>query len=169
MAQRSKAKARSASMQNRESGDSDLDRIRQFRCDSNTLEAAHAFVMQRLRTLPEGCLLEAELDFDPSDFLEEFAERGAQAQIHKIARASWILLLQPPGERKLMDLCDLETPLPMEQILEAVALLQPGEALIAHTPCFPRPLFAQLDHRGLDWEAAEAADATGLVWVGKPE
>jgi uncharacterized protein (DUF2249 family) len=66
-----------------------------------------------------------------------------------------------------MDLCELEAPLPMERILEAVAELRPGEALIARTPCFPRPLLAQLDRRKLDWEAAEAADASGLVWVGR--
>ena len=56
----------------------------------------------------------------------------------------------------------------MERILETAAELQPGEALIARTPCFPRPLLAQLDRRGLEWEAAEAADKSALVWVGRP-
>jgi hypothetical protein len=79
-----------------------------------------------------------------------------------------MLLLQPPGEPALMDLCELEAPLPMEQVLEAAALLQPGHTLIARTPSFPRPLLAQLDRRELDWEAAEASDKSGLVWVGRP-
>ncbi len=155
-------------MQNRGGGDSGLERIRHCRFDGNAPEAAHAFVMRQLQALPKGCVLESALGFDPSDFLDELAERGAHAQLQKIARRCWMLLLQPPGERELMDLCDLEAPLPMEQILEAVAELRPGEALIARTPCFPRPLLAQLDRRELDWEASEAVDASGLIWVGRP-
>ncbi len=76
-----------------------------------------------------------------------------------------MLLFQHPGGPELIDLRDLEAPLPMEQILEAAGGLQPGEALFARTPCFPRPLLAQLDRRKLDWEAAEAADGSGIVWI----
>ena len=155
-------------MQSRGGGDSGGDRIRHSRFDSNAPEAAHAFVMRQLQTLPKGCILEIELSFDPSDILDDLAGRGTPARLRKIARRRWMLLLQPSGERELLDLCDLEAPLPMERILEAAALLRPGEALIARTPCFPRPLLAQLDRRGLDWEAAEAADASGLVWLGRP-
>ncbi len=155
-------------MQNRGDEDSDVERIFHSRFDSKASESARAFVMQQLQALPEGCILEIELGFDPSDFLGELAERGAHAQLQKIARRRWMLLLQPPGERELLDLCDLEAPLPMERLLEAAAALRPGEALVARTPCFPRPLLAQLDRRGLDWERAEAADASGLVWVGRP-
>ena len=154
-------------MQNR-GGDSDVERIRHSRFDSNAPESAQAYVMQQLQALPQGCVLEIELRFDPLDILDELAERGAHARLQKIARRRWMLLLQPPGERELMDLCDLEAPLPMEQILEAAAELRPGEELIARTPCFPRPLLAQLDRRELDWQAAEAADASALIWIGRP-
>jgi uncharacterized protein (DUF2249 family) len=159
-------------MQRRPAGDSGGDRIRHSRFEGNAPEAAHAFVMRQLEALPKGCVLEIEFALDPSSFRENLlavlAECGAPARVRKIARRRWVLLLQPSGERELMDLCDLEAPLPMERILEAAAELQPGEALIAHTPCLPRPLLAQLDRRGLEWEAAEAADASGLVWVGRP-
>jgi uncharacterized protein (DUF2249 family) len=155
-------------MQSRGRGDSGGDRIRHSRFDSKAPEAARAFVMRQLQALPRGCVLEIEFRFDPSDLLDDLTERSAHARVRKIARRRWVLLLQPPGERELMDLCDLEAPLPMERILEAAARLRPGEALIALTPCFPRPLLAQLDRRGLDWEAAEAAGASGIVWVGRP-
>jgi uncharacterized protein (DUF2249 family) len=153
-------------MEHRGSG-SDVERIRQRRLGDDAQESAHEFVMQQLRDLPRGCILEIEFGFDPAESLGELAECGAHVQLHKIARRRFMLLIQPPGERELMDLCELEAPLPMERILEAVAELRPGEALIARTPCFPRPLLAQLDRRKLDWEAAEAADASGLVWVGR--
>jgi uncharacterized protein (DUF2249 family) len=148
-------------------GGSDVERIRHRRLGDDAQESAHEFVMQQLRELPRGCILEIEFGFDPADSLGELVECGAHAQLQKIARHRFMLLIQPPGERELMDLCELEAPLPMERILEAVAELRPGEALIARTPCFPRPLLAQLDRRELDWEAAEAADASGLVWVGR--
>jgi len=168
MAHEGAVRARSGSMQGREGGDSNVGRIRHSRFESNELDAAHAFVMRQLQALPKGCVLEIELGLDPSDILDDIKERGAPARVQKIARHRWMLLLQPPGERELMDLCDLEAPLPMERILEAAAELRPGEALIARPPCFPRPLLAQLDRRGLDWEAAEAADTSALVWVGRP-
>jgi uncharacterized protein (DUF2249 family) len=148
--------------------DSGFERIRHARVDGDAPEAAHASVVTRLQALPKGCVLEIELDFNPSDFLDDIAERGAHAQSRQIARRRWLLSLQPPGDRELIDLCDLEAPLPMERILEAVAELEPGQALIARTPCFPNPLLAQLDQRGLDWEAAESDDTSALVWVGRP-
>jgi uncharacterized protein (DUF2249 family) len=145
-----------------------FERIRHARADGDAPEAAHAFVVSRLQALPNGCVLEIEFDFDPSGFLDDLAERGAHARSRRIARRRWVLSLQPPGDRKLIDLCDLEAPLPMERILEAAAELEPGQALIARTPCFPNPLLAQLDQRGLDWEAAESDDTSALVWVGRP-
>lgn len=168
MAYRGRDTARSASMQNRGQRDSDVQRIRHYLFDNDDAESAHAVVTRQLQALPEGGILEVEFGFDASGLLDEFAEHGVHAQLQRIARRRWMLLVQPPGERELMDLCDLEAPEPMEQILEATAALRPGEALIARTPCFPRPLLAQLDHRELDWEAAEAADTSGLVWVGRP-
>lgn len=166
MARRGRVSARSGSMEHR-GGGSDVARICHRRFADDVQESAHEFVMQQLRELPRGCILEIECGFDPADCLGELVECGAHVQLHKIARHRFMLLIQPPGERELMDLCELEAPLPMERILEAVAELRPGEALIARTPCFPRPLLAQLERRELDWEAAEAADASGLVWVGR--
>jgi uncharacterized protein (DUF2249 family) len=147
---------------------SGLERIRHVRADGRALEAAHASVVSHLQALPDGCVLEIECNFDPSSSLDDLAERGAQVWVRKIARRRWVLSLQPPGDRRLIDLCDLEAPIPMERVLEAAAALEPGEALIARTPCFPRPLLAQLDQRGLDWEAAEADDESALVWVRRP-
>ncbi len=168
MDQQGRSNARSISLQNRVDGDSNIEKIRHSRFDSSAPKSEHACVIRRMLALPECCVLELELGFDPSDLLGELAERGAEAQLQKLARRRWMLLLWRQDLRELMDLRDLEAPLPMERILEAAAELQPGEELIARTPCFPRPLLAQLDRRKLDWEAAEAADASGLVWVGKP-
>lgn len=145
-----------------------FERIRHARADASAPEAAYAFVRSHLQALPAGCALEIEFDFDPSSLLDELAEHGALARCRKTARRRWLLSLQPPGDRALIDLCDLEAPVPMERILAAAADLKPGHGLIARTPCFPNPLLAELDHRGLDWEAAESSDSSALVWVGRP-
>ncbi len=143
-------------------------RIRHARVDGSSPEKAPASVAAELEALPSGCVLEIALDFDPSGLLDGLAARGAHAASRRVARRRWVLSLQPAGDRALLDLSELPAPLPLERILEAAAELAPGQALIARTPCFPRPLFAHLDHRGLDWEAAESDDSSALVWVGRP-
>jgi len=144
------------------------ERIRHARAGGDAPEAARASALSQLQVLPRGCVLEIELELDPTGLLDELVERGAHADSRRLAPRRWLLTLQPAGDRALIDLSDLEAPLPMERILEAAAGLEPGEALIARTPCFPRPLLAQLDHRGLDWEAVESDDESALVWVGRP-
>ncbi len=143
------------------------ERIRHARARGDTPETVRASVISQLQELPRGCVLEIELDFDPAGFLDDLAESGAYAGRPRLARGRWLLTLQPAGDRALIDLSEFEAPLPMERVLEAAAGLKRGEMLIARTPCFPRPLFAQLDQRGLDWEAVESDDESALVWVGR--
>lgn len=155
-------------MQSPEGGTSGPERLRTRPLDADTPEAMHDFARREIEALPIGCVLEMELAFDPNELVDSLGGRAAGAIIRKVARRRWALLLQSPEGPQLMDLTDLEAPEPMERILEAVADLEPGASLTAHTPCFPRPLLAQLDRRGLDWEAVEAADESGLVWVRRP-
>jgi len=143
-------------------------RIRHARAEGDAPQAACAFVLSQFQALPRGCVLEIEFEFDPSGLLADLSERGAPAQCRKTSRRRWLLSLQPTGDRALIDLCDLEAPLPMERILQTAAGLEPGHGVIARTPCFPNPLLAELDRRGLDWEAAESTDSSALVWVGRP-
>lgn len=176
MAQQDRVRARSRSLQTGGGDEAPSDStgspageaIRHARLDSGDLASARALVAEQLGVLPRGCVLELELGIDPAGLADDLAERGAHPRIEKIARRRWTLLLQPPGDPERMDLCDLEAPLPMQRVLEAAARLGPGEALIAHTPRFPRPLLALLDERALDWEATEAADASALLWVRRP-
>jgi hypothetical protein len=71
-------------------------------------------------------------------------------------------------ESSILDLRELEAPEPLERILAASSALPPGDDLLVRTPRFPRMLFPHLDARGLDWEAAECADQSALVWVRRP-
>jgi hypothetical protein len=172
MAQPDRQSARSATMQ-----ESATERIRIVPAEGSG-EQARVFVLRAAEALPLRVLLEIELDFDPrdpgdpdepGDLLGTLAASGVLAQARQTARGAWSLLLQRAGSPPLMDLSDLEAPLPLETILEAAAALEPGECLFARTPCYPHPLLSMLDRRGLDWQAAETRDANGLVFAGRPD
>jgi Uncharacterized conserved protein (DUF2249) len=65
----------------------------------------------------------------------------------------------------LLDLRELEAPLPLERALERAAQLAHGEAFVAWTPRVPQLLFLRLTERGLAHLYETAPDGTALVYV----
>jgi uncharacterized protein (DUF2249 family) len=94
----------------------------------------------------------------------EFVSHGLEATPEQASD----LLALGASAGPILDLRELEAPEPMQRILEAAAKLAPGGALLARTPCYPRPLLAQLAGRSLGFAAAEEPDGTGLVYVRRP-
>jgi uncharacterized protein (DUF2249 family) len=66
-------------------------------------------------------------------------------------------------EALALDLRDLPPPEPMLRILEALPTLQPGQTLIARTPCRPVPLIERLEAEG--YRVAVATEPSGEAWV----
>jgi uncharacterized protein (DUF2249 family) len=62
-----------------------------------------------------------------------------------------------------LDLRRLPAPEPMVRILEALADLGDGQALLARTPCHPRPLLDRL--AGMGFRAEVVVEASGEAWV----
>jgi uncharacterized protein (DUF2249 family) len=62
-----------------------------------------------------------------------------------------------------LDLRRLPAPEPMVRILEALAELGDGQALLARTPCHPRPLLDRL--AGMGFRAEGVVEASGEAWV----
>ena len=62
-----------------------------------------------------------------------------------------------------LDLRRLPAPEPMVRILEALAELGDGQALLARTPCHPRPLLDRL--AGMGFRAEVVVEASGEAWV----
>jgi hypothetical protein len=62
-----------------------------------------------------------------------------------------------------MDLRRLPAPEPMVRILDALADLGAGQALLARTPCLPRPLLDRL--AALGFRGDVVVEATGEAWV----
>jgi len=69
---------------------------------------------------------------------------------------------QAPG---IVDLRDLEAPIPMERVLTACSHLDPGEFFLAHLPHTPIMLFPHLESRGLQWWVHEEPDQSALVLI----
>jgi hypothetical protein len=74
-----------------------------------------------------------------------------------------------PGKHipEVIDLCHLEAPEPMENILLAGADLGPEDVYLARLPHVPFPLFPHLEDRGLDWQIHEEADGRVLILIRK--
>lgn len=176
MAQQDPRSARSASTQAR-SNDL-IDRVRVLRIEG-TDDEARAFVLREAEDLGEESVLEIAIDFDPQDdpqddpndsrdLRDALQSRGVLMQVRENGRRAFCLVMRRAGSPEILDLSELEAPLPMEAILETAGALRPGESFFARTPCFPRPLLSLLDRRPLDWQVAEEPDGGGLVWVGRP-
>jgi len=169
MAQQDRESVRSASTQGR-SGDP-TDRVRVIQIAGRGDEA-RTLVLREAEELGEMSVLGIEIDFDPNvpgDLLDALQSRGVVTQVRANERRALYLVIRRDSSPAIMDLSDLEAPLPMEAILEAAGALCAGESLFARTPCFPRPLFSLLDRRRLDWQVVEEPDGSGLVWVGRPD
>jgi uncharacterized protein (DUF2249 family) len=121
--------------------------------------------LDALAALPREGVVKLSGARDPAALLAALRERGVCAEVEP---GSGRLELRPAGAAAILDLRDLEAPEPMQHVLEAAARLAPGGALLARTPCFPRPLLQQLERRGLRWQAIEEGDGSGLVHVGRP-
>jgi uncharacterized protein (DUF2249 family) len=67
-----------------------------------------------------------------------------------------------------LDLRHLSAPEPMRRILEALATLEPGQALRARTPCRPVPLLELLENEGwrVEVEVAATGDARVTIVAG---
>lgn len=138
--------------------------------DSAPLDVAHALeplLDAWARTTRDGVMV-VLLRFDPAPLLAPLAARGVSVALVGDGRDGWALELRGPDAPPALDLRDLEAPEPMQRILEAIAALAPGAALLARTPRFPRMLLPQLERRSLYWEVFEEPDETALVYVRRP-
>jgi hypothetical protein len=175
MAQQDRKSVRSASRQAR--SDDRPDRVRVVQIQGSGDEA-RALVLRAAEELGDLSVLELEVDFNPEAPIhphglhglhDALQSHGLVMQVFENERRAFCLVIRRTGSPAVMDLSDLEAPLPMEAILEAAAALRAGESLFARTPCFPRPLLSLLDRRGLDWQVVEEPDGGGLVWVGRSD
>lgn len=69
---------------------------------------------------------------------------------------------------KRLDLRDLPAPEPLLRALEAIDVLQPGQALEVLTPLLPVPLLDAVEARGLQWRSEPCLDRGTWVAILRP-
>jgi uncharacterized protein (DUF2249 family) len=127
--------------------------------------------------------------FEPAPLFQVLAKQGFAHESKQTPAGDWQVLfsrnaeasVSPPVARttggdhgcvtteptKIIDLDarGLEPPQPLVTILEAIATLQPGETLRAHTDRRPMHLYAQLESRGFAGETTEQADGSFITHI----
>lgn len=69
-----------------------------------------------------------------------------------------------------IDCLEMVCPEPMVSVLEAVAQMQPDEAILMHNRISPIHLYPKLEERGLHYELLEESEESIqlLIWQGSP-
>ena len=130
--------------------------------------------------------------FEPVPLFQVLAGQGFHHEARQMESGDWEVLFTRSGEvgvrasacspatmkRELqhagspgpvqfieVDARDLEPPLPMIKILEALAMLPADVALRAHTDRRPMHLYAQLEARGFTGETEEQTDGSYITHI----
>ena len=124
-------------------------------------------ILQDLDRVDPRGLLVVRAPFRPSPLLALLSKRGHGVEARDLGDGDWEVWVWGLNAPPILSLSDLPAPEPMERLVGCVEQLVVGSCLLAHTPRLPRLLLRTLDKSCLDCAALEAADGTGLVWVGR--
>lgn len=122
-------------------------------------------ILAALATVASPGALELTAPFLPRPLLALLARRGLEPQVRV---SGGLHLVVVPVAAAIADLSDLESPEPMQRVLEVAEALEPGAFTLARVPRVPRPLLAELAIRNFSCEVLESPDGTALVRVGRP-
>jgi TusA-related sulfurtransferase len=73
--------------------------------------------------------------------------------------------MSEPVNEILIDARDLEPPEPLEKVLQALALLRPGQSIRLLLPREPFPLYPILDARGYGYVTLTEADGSYVILI----
>jgi uncharacterized protein (DUF2249 family) len=121
-------------------------------------------ILEAVAALPRGAALRLIAPFEPVPLYAKLAGMGFDHACRARDDGSWEILFTPravtaPGP-VLLDLRNLEPPQPMLTVLETLAALPPGGALLARTRFRPVHLLEIIGQRGLAWETQEQPDGS---------
>lgn len=121
-------------------------------------------VLEALAGAP-GAVLRLDAPFHPAPLVRLLEGRKLQVEVVPFAADHHGLLAAATAA---VDLRGLEAPEPLEQVLIAVAGLDPGDAYLARTPRVPRLLLQRLQERGLGFDVREEPDGSALLLCWAP-
>jgi len=103
--------------------------------------------------------------FRPKPLMALLAERGHRVEVTEVAARTFQLTIVGHEAPALIDLSELEAPLPLERVLAAAASLPVGGTSHFRVPRLPRLLLPRLAQRGIAYEAHEQLDGRAILSV----
>ncbi len=103
--------------------------------------------------------------FRPKPLLALLEEEGYRAWADDLGERRFQITILGPDATALIDLSELEAPLPLERVLVATASLEPGTTLHFCVPQIPRLLLPRLAAREVRYEVYEQLDGRGVLSI----
>ena len=113
---------------------------------------------------PDG-LAVVIVPFRPMPLLALLKEDGYRTELEELDGGRFELTIFGAAAPPLIDLSELEAPLPLERVLTAAATLEPGLAVHFRVPRVPRLLLPRLAERNVSCEVHEQIDARALLSI----
>ena len=107
--------------------------------------------------------------FRPAPLLRLLQEKGYRVSVQELGDQRFQVTVLGPDARAVVDLSDLEAPLPLERVLEQAAALEPGRAAHFCVPRVPRLLLPRLAERDVRHEVLAQVDGRAVLAIWRAE
>lgn len=116
------------------------------------------------RLSPDGMAV-VVAPFRPEPLLALLSEEGYRVQTEELGHRQFQVTILGSRAPALVDLSDLEAPLPLERVLVAAASLDPGATAHLRVPQVPRLLLPRLAERDVRHDLYEQLDGRALLSI----
>ena len=119
------------------------------------------------RLSPDGVAV-VVAPFRPKPLLALLKDEGYRTEVEDLGAREHLVMIFGSEAPPLVDLSELEAPLPLEHVLAASATLRPGSAAHFRVPRVPHLLLPRLRERGVDHAFHELRDGRALLTIWRP-
>lgn len=116
------------------------------------------------RLAPDGVAV-VVAPFEPVPLVALLTEDGYKTALEQLDDRVFQLTIAGAAAPPLIDLSELEAPVPLERVLTASATLEPGVAAHFRVPRVPRLLLPRLAERNVSCEMVEQPDGRALLTI----
>jgi hypothetical protein len=122
-------------------------------------------VLDALSNLQVAGVLKLKVPFRPNPLLKLLVKNGHGVVVFEETPGIWQVEIVNGGTPDVMDLRELESPEPLQRVLEEASALDGDEIFLARLPRFPSLLIPHLQQRGLDHVIHQEADGSVFIRV----
>jgi len=127
-----------------------------------------AVILAAVERLAPGGVIAVTAPFRPRPLEALLARRGFTVSVVVERDGEWTVAGRDPTAGGIVDLTDLEAPLPLERTIASARALPSGTCAALRVPRYPHLLLPHLAAIGARADVAVLADGTALVVVARP-